>query len=166
MFIIGTAVVVSSILLYYGVQFLLRKNPKLKYRNLDKVAVVELHGSIGASNSDGLGFSQKMISFAAVKNEIDDIFTQPDLKALVLNINSPGGTPVQTERISNYIKDKCDKFNVPIFAFVEDIAASGGYWLACTANEIYASKCSVVGSIGVISSSFGFNKLINKYRNN
>ena len=84
------------------------------------------------------------------------------MKAVALQINSPGGSPVQSEMIANRIRELSDKNNIPVLAFVEDVAASGGYWLACAADEIIASKASIIGSIGVVSSGFGFNKAIEK----
>ena len=79
-----------------------------------------------------------------------------------MQINSPGGSPVQSEMISQRIRSLSEKNNVPVLAFIEDVAASGGYWLACSADEIFASKASIVGSIGVVSSGFGFDKAIQK----
>ena len=84
------------------------------------------------------------------------------MKAVVLQINSPGGSPVQSEMISKRIRDLSEEKNIPVLAFVEDVAASGGYWLACAADEIFASKASIIGSIGVVSSGFGFDKAIKK----
>ena len=91
------------------------------------------------------------------------MFLIPNLKRVVLNINSPGGAVVQTNRISSYIKKMAVKHNVSVVAFIEDVGASGGYWLACSASEIYADISSVVGSIGVIMGGFGFHELMNKW---
>ena len=84
------------------------------------------------------------------------------IKAVVLIINSPGGSPVQSELIGSYIRQLALKHDVPVLAFCEDVAASGGYWIAAAADEIYASSVSVVGSIGVISAGFGFPELLEK----
>merc|ERR1711902_443316 len=70
---------------------------------------------------------------------------------------------VQSELISSYIKQKSEKVKVPVIAFVEDMACSGGYWLACSGSEIYAARTSIVGSIGVIRQSLGFHQLIEKW---
>ncbi len=98
--------------------------------------------------------------------ELDKVFEQAfsvrNLKAVAIQINSPGGSPVQSEMISKRIRDLSEKNNIPVLAFVEDVAASGGYWLACAADEIFASKASIIGSIGVVSSGFGFDKAIQK----
>ena len=82
--------------------------------------------------------------------------------ALSIVINSPGGSPVQSSLIAQKIREISDKKKVKCYCFVEDVAASGGYWLACAADEIFASKASIIGSIGVVSSGFGFDKAIKK----
>ena len=82
--------------------------------------------------------------------------------AISMNINSPGGSPVQSSLIGNKIKSIALKKKIKVYAFVEDVAASGGYWLACSADKIYADNNSIIGSIGVISGGFGFTGLIKK----
>ncbi len=82
--------------------------------------------------------------------------------ALSIVINSPGGSPVQSSLIAQKIREISIKKKVKCYCFVEDVAASGGYWLACAADEIYADINSIVGSIGVISGGFGFTELIKK----
>ena len=82
--------------------------------------------------------------------------------ALSIVINSPGGSPVQSSLIAQKIREISAKKKVKCYCFVEDVAASGGYWLACAADEIYADVNSIVGSIGVISGGFGFTDLIKK----
>jgi serine protease SohB len=79
--------------------------------------------------------------------------SKPD--AVAIEINSPGGSPVQSSLIAARIRRLADEKKIPVFAFVEDVAASGGYWLAVAADEIYVDRGSVVGSIGVISAGFG-----------
>ncbi|MGY9004000.1 MAG: S49 family peptidase, partial [Rhodospirillales bacterium] len=85
------------------------------------------------------------------------------VKAVALVINSPGGSPVQSALIAKRIRDLAEEHDVKVFAFAEDVAASGGYWLACAADEIYAQDSSIIGSIGVVSSGFGFPELIKKW---
>ena len=85
--------------------------------------------------------------------------------ALSIVINSPGGSPVQSSLIAQKIREISDKKKVKCYCFVEDVAASGGYWLACAADELYADVNSIVGSIGVISGGFGFTDLIKKIGN-
>ena len=82
--------------------------------------------------------------------------------ALSVVVNSPGGSPVQSSLIAQKIRETCLKKKIKCYCFVEDVAASGGYWLACAADEIYADVNSIVGSIGVISGGFGFTELIKK----
>ena len=102
------------------------------------------------------------ISHEKYRTLIDKAFNMPNLKAVGLLINCPGGSPAQTELISSHIRRKATEKNVPVYAFIEDVAASGGYWLACTADEIYSANSAIVGSIGVITSGFGFDKFIKK----
>ena len=82
--------------------------------------------------------------------------------ALSVVVNSPGGSPVQSSLIAQKIREICLKKKIKCYCFVEDVAASGGYWLACAADEIYADVNSIIGSIGVISGGFGFTELIKK----
>ncbi|MEO0487058.1 MAG: S49 family peptidase [Pseudomonadota bacterium] len=82
--------------------------------------------------------------------------------AVALVINSPGGSPVQSALIGARIRRLADEKKIPVYAFVEDVAASGGYWLAAAADEIYVDQSSVIGSIGVISASFGLTQAIEK----
>jgi signal peptide peptidase SppA len=117
------------------------------------IPVISLHGII-SSNSK--------LSFKDAKKLIDKAFDTPYIKVVAININSPGGSPVQSELIFNYISRLAKEKNVHIITFIEDCATSGGYFLACAGDEIYASNSSIVGSIGVISSGFGFTELIKK----
>jgi len=111
----------------------------------------------------GSPLSGKLINLESTRKVIDMAFKPKRLQAVILNINSPGGSAVQSDLVSTYIKEKSIKHNVPVIAFCEDYAASGGYWLACIGSEIYAARSSVVGSIGVISQGLGFHQLIDKY---
>ena len=90
-------------------------------------------------------------------------FSVRGAKAVALAINSPGGSPVQCGLISREVRHLANKHDLPVLAFVEDIAASGGYWLACAADEIFALSSSVVGSIGVINAGFGFPQLLERF---
>lgn len=89
-------------------------------------------------------------------------FAQRGAKAVAIALNSPGGSPVQSALIAQRIRLLAAEKRIPVIAFVEDVAASGGYWLACAADEIIADPASIVGSIGVISAGFGFKDLIAK----
>ncbi len=128
------------------------------FRSKPTVAVINLHGVI--TTSKGLGRSG--LCFESIKGTIDRAFALPKLSAIALSVNSPGGSPVQSELIYNYIRQLAREKNIQVYSFIEDVGASGGYWLACTGDEIYASSNSIVGSIGVISAGFGFVDAIRK----
>ncbi len=105
---------------------------------------------------------QSQLSDEGVSPFIEKAFTRGKPVAVALVINSPGGSPVQSSLIAARIIRLSQEKEVPIYTFVEDVAASGGYWLAAIGDEIYADENSIVGSIGVISSSFGFQELLTK----
>lgn len=123
--------------------------------NTPFVAVIRLQGPIANS---GRGLDD--VSLAPV---IEKAFSRGKPKAVALQINSPGGSPVQSSLIAARIRRLAEEKKVPVYAFVEDVAASGGYWLACAADEIYLDEGSIAGSIGVISAGFGLHDLIGKY---
>lgn len=127
------------------------------FRKSQNVSVIPLNGIIAPNMG-----RRKGLNLNEIDKNIEDAFSVKNLKAVALQINSPGGSPVQSEMISKRIRGLSEKKNIPVLAFVEDVAASGGYWLACSADEIFASKASIVGSIGVVSSGFGFDKAIQK----
>lgn len=112
------------------------------------VAVIRLSGTISAGGPGSLSD----VSLAPV---IERAFSKGKPDAVALQINSPGGSPVQSALIGARIRRLSEEKSVPVFAFVEDVAASGGYWLAASADEIFADDNSVLGSIGVISAGFG-----------
>lgn len=120
------------------------------------VAVVRLSGVIGAQGRMAINDA----TFAPV---LEKAFSKGKPVAVALLINSPGGSPVQSSLVGARIRRLAEEKEIPVIAFVEDVAASGGYWLAAAADEIYADASSVVGSIGVISASFGLDKFINNY---
>jgi signal peptide peptidase SppA len=121
------------------------------------VGVVRLGGIIG-----GFGPLRSGMTLAALETAIERAFKLPRLEAVALSINSPGGSAAQSDLICQRIRDLAEEKGVPVFAFCEDVAASGGYWLACAADEIYARETSIVGSIGVISAGFGFAELLQR----
>ena len=127
------------------------------FRKSKNVSVIPLNGIIAPNMG-----RRKGLNLNEIDKNIEQAFSVKNLKAVALQINSPGGSPVQSEMISQRIRSLSEKNNVPVLAFIEDVAASGGYWLACSADEIFASKASIVGSIGVVSSGFGFDKAIQK----
>ncbi|MFQ6551236.1 S49 family peptidase [Aestuariibius insulae] len=118
------------------------------------VSVIRLSGAIGVG--------ARGIDFASLRPVIDKAFrSKPD--AIALEINSPGGSAVQSSLIAGHIRSLADEKKIPVVAFVEDVAASGGYWLASAADEIFVDHSSVVGSIGVISAGFGLHDFIDRY---
>ncbi len=127
------------------------------FEDRPKVSVIRLSGVIMDSAR------RSSISFARVSKQIEKAFDKPGVVAVALAINSPGGSAGQSSLIANEIRHWAEEKNIPVYAFVEDVAASGGYWLACAADEIYAQAVSIVGSIGVISASFGFEDFIKKH---
>ena len=126
----------------------------------DVVAVVKLHGVITPSPSP---LARGAINLAAVETALTRAFGHERLKAVALLINSPGGAPTQSGLVAERIRQLADEKGVPVLAFCEDVAASGGYWLACAADEIFAHRTSMVGSIGVISGGFGFTGLLERF---
>jgi signal peptide peptidase SppA len=126
----------------------------------DVVAVVKLHGVITPSPSP---LARGAINLNAVESALTRAFGHERLKAVALLINSPGGAPTQSGLVAERIRQLADEKGVPVLAFCEDVAASGGYWLACAADEIFAHRTSMVGSIGVISGGFGFTGLLERF---
>lgn len=120
------------------------------------VNVVRMSGVIA---SGGRGAS---LNDAGLAPLLEKAFKKGKPKAVALQLNSPGGSPVQSSLIGARIRRLAEEHEVPVLAFVEDVAASGGYWLAAAADEIFVDASSVVGSIGVISASFGFHELMQR----
>lgn len=123
------------------------------------VAVVRLQGVISANASS---LSRGVINLQTAETALKKAFDHDRLKAVALVINSPGGTPTQAALVAERIRALAEEKDVPVLAFCEDVAASGGYWIACAADEIYAHRTSLVGSIGVVTQSFGLQGLIQK----
>lgn len=132
------------------IPFLSKKKPA--------IAVVRLQGAIGMGSRGGPSLSD-----AGIGPVLERAFRRRKPLAVALAINSPGGSPVQSSLIGARIRRLSEETKVPVYAFVEDMAASGGYWLASAADEIWADESSVLGSIGVISAGFGFSELIGRY---
>ena len=121
-----------------------------------RVAVLRLEGTLHA------GSARRALSLHNLESALQRAFAVHELSAVALVINSPGGSPVQASLITQRIRQLAEKHEVEVLAFVEDVAASGGYWVAAAADEIYADSSSIIGSIGVISAGFGLNGLIGK----
>ena len=133
---------------------------KERFRRNPTVPVIRLSGVIASSG--GL-LSGRSLSVDSVAPLLKRAFEMRGAKAVALAINSPGGSPVQSALIAQRIRLHAAEKNLPVIAFVEDVAASGGYWLACAADEIIVDPSSIVGSIGVISAGFGFQELIARH---
>ncbi|MCB6179487.1 S49 family peptidase [Rhodobacter sp. Har01] len=118
------------------------------------VPVLRLQGTIGAGG--------RALNDAALAPMIERAFSRGKPAAVALVINSPGGSAAQSSLIAARIRRLADEKKVPVHAFVEDIAASGGYWLACAADDIWVDASSIVGSIGVIFAGFGFQDLMKR----
>jgi serine protease SohB len=131
--------------------------PQRFRRDRPVVPVVRLSGIIGFSTPLRPG-----LSLAGIARTLDRAFATKNAAAVALAINSPGGWPVQSHLIFRRIRDLAAEHKRHVIAFVEDAGASGGYMIACAADEIVADPHSVVGSIGVVGGSFGFDKLIAK----
>jgi len=127
------------------------------FKNYHQIPVIKLSGVIGQTSLLKSG-----INISNLNNVIEKAFSFKKVPAVSLLINSPGGSPAQSSLIADKIISKSKEKKKKVIAFVEDVAASGGYWLACAADEIYIDQNSIIGSIGVISPGFGFVELIKK----
>ena len=121
------------------------------------VPVVRLHGTIGAVTPLRPG-----MSLGSVSRMLEKAFSTKGAKAVALQINSPGGSPVQSRQIYQRIRQLAEEKKLRVLVFVEDVAASGGYMIACAGDEIFCDPSSIVGSIGVVGGTFGFQDLIKK----
>src|SRR6267142_253016 len=131
--------------------------PKRLRRDLPVVPVVRLTGVIGFSTPLRPG-----LSVAGIARTLERAFAVRNARAVALAINSPGGSAVQSHLIFRRIRQLAEEKNLPVIVFVEDVGASGGYMIACAADEIICDASSIVGSIGVVGGSFGFHRLIEK----
>lgn len=123
-----------------------------------KIPVIRLSGVIADT-----AMRRGSLSYHRVSKLIEKAFAIPKIPAVAVVINSPGGAPAQSQLIGSLIRNKAEEKKIPVTAFVEDVAASGGYWLACAADDIYVQETSIVGSIGVISAGFGFEDFIDRH---
>ena len=129
----------------------------LFFNNKPIIAHIRLSGVIG-----NVGRFQQGLSYASHRDIIKKAFSIKKAKAVAISINSPGGSPVQSHLLYSLIRKLADENKIKVITFAEDVAASGGYMLACAGDEIYANASSIVESIGVIYSGFGFQDLIKK----
>jgi signal peptide peptidase SppA len=120
------------------------------------VPVVRFDGVIGPRQWRGA------VSLSSHAAALDRAFKMKRAVAVAVIVNSPGGSPVQSSLLYRRIRQLAEEKRLPVFAFAEDVAASGGYWLALAGDEVYAEETSLLGSIGVVSSGFGFTRLIDR----
>ena len=144
--------VVSLIYIGLVLFFILTSSNSSTIASGDFTALITLNGEIGVDSE---------VSAVNVKSSLREVYDNPGTKALILAINSPGGSPVQSGIINNEInRYKALYPQIPIYAVIEDICASGGYYIAVAADKIFVDKASIVGSIGVLMNGFGFDKAI------
>jgi protease-4 len=143
---------VSLIYLGWVLFFVLSSSSSSSIATGDFTALITLNGEIGVDSE---------VSAINIKTSLKEVYENPGTKALILAINSPGGSPVQ----SGIINDEINRYKalhpkIPVYAVIEDICASGGYYIAVAADKIFVDKASIVGSIGVLMNGFGFDKAI------
>jgi signal peptide peptidase SppA len=119
------------------------------------INVIVLHGVIAARSG--------MLSADSARPLIDKAFDSAGGRPVILDIESPGGSPVQSELIAAMIRTRADRLGVRVHAVIREVGASGGYWLACAGDEIHANPMSIVGSIGVVGGGFGFPDLLSRF---
>lgn len=132
--------------------------PHRFYSSKLEIPVVRLHGAI----MDSTTLMSRTLSLGRCANLLDKAFAYKKAPAVALILNSPGGSPVQSRLIFKRIRDLAEEKKKQVLVFIEDVAASGGYMIACAGDEIFADPSSIVGSIGVVSASFGFPDLLKK----
>jgi len=132
--------------------------PKSMRSQAVTIPVIRLHGTI----MSGGGQLRPSLSLTSTAATLEKAFAYPEAPAVAISINSPGGSPVQSRLIYKRIRDLAAEKNKKVLVFVEDVAASGGYMIAIAGDEIIADPSSIVGSIGVVSASFGFTELLKK----
>jgi len=140
-----------------AINVLARLVPRRFRRDIPVVPVVRIAGVIGVVSPLRPG-----LLLSTIARSLERAFGTPRARAVALVINSPGGSPSQSHLIFRRIRQLAEEKKLPVLAFVEDVGASGGYMLACAADEIICNDFSIVGSIGVVGASFGFHELMEK----
>ncbi len=138
----------------YGQAFVRGVMPRLLFWRKPRINVVELHGLIAGRAG--------LLSLATAQPLIDKAFASAHGRPVVLDVDSPGGSPVQSDLIAQLIRRRAEKAKVAVHAVIAEVGASGGYWIACAADRIYANPMSIVGSIGVRGGGFGFPELLSR----
>jgi signal peptide peptidase SppA len=136
---------------------LLRLIPRRFRAKTPLIHVVRLHGAIGVGTP-----LQPALTFKGINGTLERAFARKGISGVAISVNSPGGSAVQSAMIHDRIRALAAKHKLTVYVFCEDVAASGGYWLACAGDEIYVDPGSIIGSIGVISAGFGFVEAIEK----
>ena len=145
--------IIGLIYLGWVLFFVLSSTNKSTLASGDFTALIRLNGEIGVDSE---------ISAIDIKSSLKEVYESPGTKALILAINSPGGSPVQSGIINDEIlRYKALNPQIPVYAVIEDVCASGGYYVAVAADKIFVDKASIVGSIGVLMNGFGFDRAIN-----
>ena len=145
--------IIGLIYLGWVLFFVLSSANKSTLASGDFTALIRLNGEIGVDSE---------ISAIDIKSSLKEVYESPGTKALILAINSPGGSPVQSGIINDEIlRYKALNPQIPVYAVIEDVCASGGYYVAVAADKIFVDKASIVGSIGVLMHGFGFDRAIN-----
>src|SRR5215813_4284640 len=139
------------------IEMFARLVPRRFRTDIPIVPVVRISGVIGVVTPLRPG-----VLLSTVARTLERAFEMPHARAVALVINSPGGSPSQSHLIYRRIRQLADEKHIPVLAFVEDVGASGGYMLACAADEIICDQYSIVGSIGVVGGTFGFTGLMDK----
>jgi signal peptide peptidase SppA len=132
--------------------------PKKFRSSAQVIPVIRLHGTI----MTGRNQFRPTLSLASAAGVIEKAFSFKDAPAVAISVNSPGGSPVQSRLIYKRIRDFAKEKDKKVIVFVEDVAASGGYMIACAGDEIFVDPSSIVGSIGVVAATFGFQNAIGK----
>lgn len=126
--------------------------PRLLFWRKPRINVIELHGLIAARG--------ELLNLRSVGPLIEKAFASARGRPVILDIDSPGGSPVQSDLIASEIRRRAEKAKIEVHAVIAEVGASGGYWIACAADRIHANPMSIVGSIGVRGGGFGFNELM------
>lgn len=124
------------------------------WRRKPRINVVQLHGLIAPREG--------LLNLHGAGPLIDRAFATARRRPVILDIDSPGGSPVQSDLIATLIRRRAEKHKIEVHAVIGDVGASGGYWIACAADRIHANPMSIVGSVGVRGGGFGFNDLLDR----
>lgn len=134
--------------------------PKKFRKDLVRIPVVRMHGVIAAGGNSPF---KSNLNLSSVASQLKRAFDMKDAPIVAISVNSPGGSPVQSRLIYSRIRELAEEKDKKVVIFVEDVAASGGYMISLAGDEIIVDETSIVGSIGVVAATFGFDKAIKKH---